>query len=63
MLISDPPRAYADISATLGVAMGSIGPMRARCLDRLRRSPHLSAVLGEQAEEIEVTETRGGHGG
>jgi RNA polymerase sigma factor (sigma-70 family) len=63
MLISDPPRAYADISVTLGVAMGSIGPMRARCLDRLRRSPHLTAILGEQASEIEVTETRGGHGG
>ena len=63
MLISDPPRAYADISAALGVAMGSIGPMRARCLDRLRRSPHLTAVLGEQASDIEVKETRGGHGG
>src|ERR1019366_2937010 len=38
-------------------------PMRARCLDRLRRSPHLTAVLGEQASDIEVKESRGGHGG
>lgn len=42
MLVSDPPRAYADISRALGVAVGSIGPMRARCLDRLRRSPRLA---------------------
>ena len=63
MLISDPPRAYAEVSATLGIAVGSIGPMRARCLDRLRRSPHLTAVLGDQAKEVEVKETGGGHGG
>jgi len=59
MLISDPPSAYADISATLGVAVGSIGPMRARCLDRLRRSPHLTAVVGDQAEGIGVKENQG----
>jgi RNA polymerase sigma factor (sigma-70 family) len=63
MLISDPPRAYAEVSATLGIAVGSIGPMRARCLDRLRRSPHLTAVLGDQAKEVEVKETGGGRGG
>lgn len=68
MLISDPPCGYADVSAALGIAVGSIGPMRARCLDRLRRSPHLAAVLGDQATEVEVKETGvketgGGHGG
>ena len=63
MLIDDPPRAYADISATLGIKIGSIGPTRARCLERLRRSPHLAAVLGEPASEVKVRETRGGHGG
>ncbi len=30
MLVSDPPSSYADISAALGVAMGSIGPARPR---------------------------------
>jgi RNA polymerase sigma factor (sigma-70 family) len=45
MLVSDPPCSYADISATLDMPVGSIGPMRARCLARLRRSPHLTAVL------------------
>jgi len=50
MLISDPPRSYAEISATLRIPIGSIGPQRARCLERLRRSSAL-ARLG--AGEIE----------
>ena len=37
MLTSDPPHSYAEISAELGIPVGSIGPYRARCLDRLRR--------------------------
>ena len=46
LLISDPPLSYAEISTRLGVPIGSIGPSRARCLDRLRRSPVLAAVVG-----------------
>lgn len=45
MMICDPPCKYEDISATLGMKMGSIGPLRARCLERLRQSPHLAAIL------------------
>jgi len=63
MLMSDPPPAYVDVSARLGMAVGSIGPMRARCLDRLRRSQHLVAVLANQAEDIEVKAPRGEHRG
>ena len=37
LLIADPPVPYAEISAKLGITVGSIGPTRARCLDRLRR--------------------------
>src|SRR5215472_4976803 len=44
MLLSDHPHSYEDISATLGMRVGSIGPMRARCLDRLRQSPHIAAI-------------------
>jgi RNA polymerase sigma factor (sigma-70 family) len=68
LLMSDPPPAYAEISARLGMAIGSIGPTRARCLSRLRRSPHLAAVLGDQAgdgfevDDIEVKEPRGEQG-
>jgi RNA polymerase sigma factor (sigma-70 family) len=43
MLVGDPPLSYAEISATLPIAAGSIGPQRARCLDRLRGSPLLAA--------------------
>lgn len=41
MMICDPPCRYQEISATLGMAVGSIGPKSARCLDELRRSPHM----------------------
>jgi RNA polymerase sigma factor (sigma-70 family) len=37
MLTADPTPSYAEISAALGIAIGSIGPMRARALSRLRR--------------------------
>ncbi len=44
MLMSDPPHSYAEISATLDIPVGSIGPQRARCLGRLRRCPALIAL-------------------
>jgi RNA polymerase sigma factor (sigma-70 family) len=59
MLISDPPHSYADIHAELGIPVGSIGPQRARCLDRLRRSDALAA-FGEGGERIDI---RGGEPG
>jgi DNA-directed RNA polymerase specialized sigma24 family protein len=43
MLTSDPPCSYAEISDKLQVAMGSIGPQRARCLERLRKSSALAS--------------------
>ena len=51
MLISDPPHSYSQISETLGIPMGSIGPRRARCLERQRRSDTLIA-LGTGGSEI-----------
>jgi RNA polymerase sigma factor (sigma-70 family) len=36
MLMADPPVSYAEISDQLGLPVGSIGPTRGRCLDRLR---------------------------
>jgi RNA polymerase sigma factor (sigma-70 family) len=59
MLASDPPRAYADISTTLGVSVGSIGPMRARCLDRLRRSPHVAGLIGDRVGSAGAGQMRG----
>lgn len=37
VLLQDPAPSYAEIAAQLGIAEGSIGPTRARCLDKLRR--------------------------
>ena len=59
MLLSDPPHSYAEIHAKLGIPVGSIGPQRARCLYRLRRSSALAA-LGEGEAKIEL---RGGEPG
>ena len=36
VLMADPPPAYSDVSVALEMPVGSIGPTRARCLDRLR---------------------------
>ncbi len=36
MLMADPPASYTEISDQLGLPVGSIGPTRGRCLERLR---------------------------
>jgi DNA-directed RNA polymerase specialized sigma24 family protein len=36
---------YAEISARLGIPVGSIGPTRHRCLDELRRHPAITALI------------------
>jgi RNA polymerase sigma factor (sigma-70 family) len=48
MLIEDPPLPYAEISATLGIPVGSIGPTRGRCLDKLRRHPAVAALINAE---------------
>jgi DNA-directed RNA polymerase specialized sigma24 family protein len=45
LLLQDPPLSYADISARLGAPVGSIGPTRRRCLDKLRRHPAIAALI------------------
>jgi RNA polymerase sigma factor (sigma-70 family) len=45
LLIQDPPLSYAEISARLGIAVGSIGPYRGRCLAKLRRHPAIAALI------------------
>ncbi|MEV0388866.1 sigma-70 family RNA polymerase sigma factor [Nonomuraea sp. NPDC050643] len=44
--LSEAPLSYAQISEKLGVPIGGIGPQRARCLARLRRSPYLVGFVG-----------------
>jgi RNA polymerase sigma factor (sigma-70 family) len=45
LLTADPPLPYAEISARLGIPVGSIGPTRRRCLDKLRRHPAIAALI------------------
>ena len=42
LVMTDPPTPYAEISAVLGIPVGSIGPTRQRCLEHLRRSTRRS---------------------
>jgi RNA polymerase sigma factor (sigma-70 family) len=49
LLIADPPVPYAEISARLGISVGSIGPGRGRCLNKLRRDPAIVTLLNTEA--------------
>ena len=50
LLTADPPLPYAEISARLGIPVGSIGPTRRRCLDKLRRHP----AIADQMKEVQI---------
>ena len=50
LLIEDPPVPYAEISTRLGIAVGSIGPNRRRCLDKLRHHPAIAALISAEAQ-------------
>ncbi len=48
MLFADPSPSYAQISASLAVPIGSIGPTRGRLLDKLRQA------LSEEGQELAI---------
>jgi len=49
LLLEDPPIPYAEISARLGIPIGSIGPTRRRYLDKMRRHPAIAALIRAEA--------------
>jgi RNA polymerase sigma factor (sigma-70 family) len=53
MLIADPAPSYAEVSAAFGVAVGSIGPTRQRCLNALRKI----MTSGAEASDISPCST------
>ncbi|HXW81159.1 MAG TPA: sigma-70 family RNA polymerase sigma factor [Acidimicrobiales bacterium] len=53
-LVGDPPCSYSELSAKLGLPIGSIGPTRARCLERLRE---LLAEKATQVDEVAIGQT------
>jgi RNA polymerase sigma factor (sigma-70 family) len=57
-LIEDPPLTYAQISASLSIPVGSIGPLRGRCLDRLRGDPAIAALIDADAASAGVSDRR-----
>jgi len=52
LLFCDPPKSYREISATLGIPVGSIGPSRARCLARVRSTPAIAALLAGDRQDF-----------
>jgi RNA polymerase sigma factor (sigma-70 family) len=54
LLIQDPPVPYAEISAKLGIPVGSIGPSRGRCLEKLRCHPAIAALINAEARNAGV---------
>ena len=55
LLIEDPPVPYVEISATLGIPVGSIGPTRSRCLDKLRCDPAIAGLINAEAGTRKVS--------
>jgi RNA polymerase sigma factor (sigma-70 family) len=50
LLAADPPVPYAEISARLGIPVGSIGPTRRRCLEKLRQHPAITELITAQTQ-------------
>ena len=50
LLTADPPLPYAEMSARLGIPVGSIDPSRRRCLEKLRRHPAIAALNNTEAQ-------------
>jgi RNA polymerase sigma factor (sigma-70 family) len=48
VLSASPPPSYREVSAALGIPVASIGPMRQRCLARLRRELAATGIAVEQ---------------
>jgi RNA polymerase sigma factor (sigma-70 family) len=50
IVVASPPPTYDEVAAALGVPVGSIGPTRARCLDRLRGHPDIAGIFAGGAD-------------
>lgn len=47
-LVADPPPSYEEVASRLEIRIGSVGPTRQRCLERLRRSLALIRIKQDQ---------------
>ena len=48
-LVAEPPLSYRQVSERVGIPIGSIGPQRQRCLQRMRRDPRVAQLLDDSA--------------
>lgn len=46
LLMTDPEPSYEEVGAALDMPIGSIGPTRGRCLEKLRRKLVLAGITG-----------------
>jgi len=46
LMLAKPSMSYDDLSGSLGIPRGSIGPTRGRCIARLRGDARLASVIG-----------------
>lgn len=53
MLVADPPVPYVAIGESLGLAVGSIGPTRQRCLDKLRELLETARIIEPRSRSNE----------
>jgi RNA polymerase sigma factor (sigma-70 family) len=53
ILVADPPPSYEEVSAALDMPIGSIGPTRQRCLERLRGLAEDEGVTSTDRRESE----------
>ncbi len=45
LLSGSEQSSYAEVAAELSMPIGSLGPTRARCIDRLRRDPQVAMLM------------------
>jgi RNA polymerase sigma factor (sigma-70 family) len=53
LLVTEPPPSYEEVSAALDMPIGSIGPTRRRCLERLRGLAEGEGVTATDRREFE----------
>ena len=45
----EPALSYKQVGERVGIPVGSVGPTRQRCIERMRRDPRICALLDEHA--------------
>jgi RNA polymerase sigma factor (sigma-70 family) len=51
-LLAEPDLGYESVRRDLGIPLGSIGPIRGRCLEQLARQPEIRALAGDTGSDV-----------